>query len=250
METLAEMIDAYALPSFTFEPWRRAATPDRVKKAFADCGIFPFNPEIVLSSPKLATSTSFTDPSRKGEAAANRTQPPLPASPTVLVEFLRHVDPAIGVTLDDFRSRALHPFLNHFLAINKHLFDRWINDYAQKIVTAGPDAEPAPLFDNPTGPTGPSFKVPLIGESVSDVLNTNNPEHIAKITTARNKRKRHSALTMPSGGLLTTNEIADKFHQDEKGLHLSLPLIISSSFLSNPITNRTNFRKAGSRGSA
>jgi len=216
---LAELIDAYALPSFTFDPWRRAATPERIKKAFADCGIFPLNRDIVLSSPNMATSVPFHDPS-KTSAVSNRLQPPLPASPSVLADLLQASKPESGFTLRDLTSRSIQPFLHHFLSINSHLTLGWFNDYARNIANAGLDAEPAPLFDDPIGPTGPSFVVPLIGESVHDVLNTNNPEQMAKITSARNKRKRVGAIDMRTGGLLTTDTIVDKLFEQEKGSNL------------------------------
>lgn len=192
---MAEIIDAYALPSFTFEPWVAAATPERVQKAFKACGVFPFNPSIVLNSLDLAPSLPFHDPSRAKNdpsVAPLPRQPPLPTSPSVLLPF----SPLTAFSVDDIFSRNVLPFTKHFFTINSHLLLPQFNAYALHLLQAGAQAEPAPVFDDPVGPTASSLSFPVIGTSVNDILNSVNPEQVGKLNSARGKKRRLGAIDM------------------------------------------------------
>lgn len=220
--TGAEQIDPYDLPSFTFLPWKVAATSERIKKAFKDCGLFPLDGQLIMEKPELDLAIPFHDPSREplkeGPAPIRGGQPPLPSLQPLrdLLPTPAHVEDA-NFSTDDLFSRQLLPYTKHFFEINKKVLAPHLTTFFKDLFATGP-AEPAPIFDDPNGPTASRVRIRTIGQTTHDILNTNNPEQSLGSPVSRGKKRgRSSALSLPSGGLLTADEIADKFHQQDLG---------------------------------
>jgi hypothetical protein len=211
---MAETIDPYDLPGWTFNAWESAATPERIQKAWADCGLFPFAPNVLLDSGKLDLATSF----KKIEApplAISSATTPLPDTSQLFRRFPNADEfDREEVTFELAMTREMRPFLDHFISINKAVILPHFSEYIHSLVVAGSAASPAPIFDDPDGPTAPTVSIPLIGSKSSDILNSNNPVQ-QHLTPKSNKRKR--GIFMPHGGLLTQDEIYDKFEQQERG---------------------------------
>lgn len=87
-------------------------------------------------------------------------------------------------------------------------------DYVRTILLAGPAAAPAPIFDDPLGPTAPHLAIPLIGSKSSDILSSNNP---TPNSSPFKSRKRKRGLSLPHGGLLTEDAIVERFVAQEQG---------------------------------
>lgn len=117
---MAETIDPYDLPSRTFNAWDSAAEPERVKKAWPDCGLFPFNPRVVLDSGKLALSVPFkkVEPGALIISADDPDQPLPDATPLFRrfpnTESFSQSD----ITMELVLTREFRPFIDHFLQTN------------------------------------------------------------------------------------------------------------------------------------
>jgi hypothetical protein len=214
---MAETIDPYDLPSKTFSAWEAASDPERIKKAWADCGLFPFLPSVVLNSDKITISLPFKKPEPTSLVANVESSSRLPL-PDVSPLHRRFSDlenfNSQDITMDFVMSREFRPFLDHFIQINESVILPHVRNYVSDIMAAGPAATAAPLFDDPLGPTAPQIVIPLIGSKSSDILNSNNPV-LSPHATGSKKRKR--GLSLPHGGLLTSDAIVDQFVLQEQG---------------------------------
>ncbi len=218
---MAETIDPYDLPSRTFPAWEAASDPERIQKAWAACGLFPFLPKVVLESDKITIAIPFKkeDPAPLRADVSSTSPLPLPDVTPLHRRFSdpENFDAEQEITMELVISRDFRPFLDHFLRVNEAVVLPHFQDYISNLMAAGPSAIPAPLFDDPLGPTAPQISIPLIGSKSSDILNSNTPM-ISPSRPRSNKRKR--GLSFPHGGLLTSDTIVDMFVQQEQGMFL------------------------------